>query len=140
MKPDSMLVEPDYIITTREEIAKKGTDPSFEEFGQTEPVLASFIHESLATVAGKLALSGAPTSVVQGSNEDLLGIVLTCVNALRRGRYELWKDAMTGTPMARVTPSRHQPSRVQKKSRKSVREPEEEVKGKNPGFGKGSAS
>jgi hypothetical protein len=124
MKPDSMLVEPDYIITAREEIAKKGTDPSFEEFGQTEPVLASFIHESLATVAGKLALSGAPTSVVQGSNEDLLGIVLTCVNAFRRGHYELWKDAMTGTPMAKLDNTFQTRPR---KSRKSVPEQEKEV-------------
>jgi hypothetical protein len=100
MKPDSMLVEPAHIITARQTIATKGNVDALNEFAGAEPALASFIHESLATVAGKLSLSGAPTELVQGSHEEVLAVVLTCVQALRNGHYELWKDTVVGTRLA----------------------------------------
>ncbi|HKB40642.1 MAG TPA: hypothetical protein VKD72_29725 [Gemmataceae bacterium] len=102
MKPDSMLVEPGYIVTAHEEIATNDRGEALTALAGTEPALASFICECLATVAGKLALSGAPTPVVQGAHEDVLTLVLTCVQALRRGHYELWKDSLEGTPLARI--------------------------------------
>jgi hypothetical protein len=102
MKPDSMLVEPEHIVSAGQDVATKGNGQSLTEFAQTEPALASFIYERLAVVAGKLCLSGAPTELVQGSHEDVLAVVLTCVNAMRRGHYALWKDCMVGTRMAQL--------------------------------------
>src|SRR5262245_12652650 len=102
MKPDSMLVEPAHILSARQSIISQGSADALAEFGQAEPALASFIHESLATVAGKLSLSGAPTELVQGAHEDVLGIVLTSVRALRHGHYDLWKDTVTGTRLAQL--------------------------------------
>jgi hypothetical protein len=102
MKPDSMLVEPEHIVSARQDIADKGNGAALNEFAQTEPALASFIYESLTAVAGRLCLSGAPTEVVQGSHEDVLAVVLTCVQAMRRGHYTLWKDTMTGTRLAEL--------------------------------------
>jgi hypothetical protein len=89
MKPDSMIVEPEHIISARQDVATKGNQQALNEFAQTEPALASFIYEGLAGIAGKLSLSGAPTERVQGSHEDMLGVVLTCVQAIRRGHYAL---------------------------------------------------
>ena len=117
MKPDSMLVEPAHIIRARQDVAAKGSGEALNEFANAEPALASFVHESLAAVAGKLSLSGAPTELVQGSHEDLLAVVLTCVQALRRGHYELWKDTLTGTRLAQLDKEfRAPPRRRRKKS------------------------
>lgn len=102
MKPDGMLVEPQHIVSARQNVAAKGGPETLSEVARTEPALASFVFESLAVIAGKLALSGAPTQIVQGSHEDMLALVLTCVQALRRGHYELWKDNMVGTRLAQL--------------------------------------
>jgi hypothetical protein len=104
MKPDSMLVEPEYLIGARQDVAVRGGDQVLSEIAQKEPALASFIFEGLSGVAGKLSLSGAPTPLVQGSHEDVLAIVLTCVQALRQGHFELWKDTMTDTRLAQLDP------------------------------------
>jgi hypothetical protein len=105
MKPDGMLVEPRFILAARQHVAAKGSGQTLTEYGQTEPALASFIHESLAAVAGKLSLSGAPTELVQGTHEEVLAVVLTALQALRRSHYELWKDTMTGTRLAQLDPT-----------------------------------
>jgi hypothetical protein len=105
MKPDSMLVEPEHIVNAGQDVAAKGSGQSLADFAQTEPALASFICESLANVAGKLSLSGAPTELVQGSHQDVLAVILTCVQAMRRGHYALWKDCVTGTRLAQLDPS-----------------------------------
>jgi hypothetical protein len=105
MKPDSMLVEPEHIVSSHEDVAARGCEKVLGEVGSTEPALASFIHQSLASVAGKLALSGAPTPLVQGSHEEVLTLILTCIQALRRGHYELWKDTLTGSRLAQLDPA-----------------------------------
>jgi hypothetical protein len=117
MKPDGMLVQPEHIVRARRDVAAKGSRDALDEVAGTEPALAAFVHESLAAVAGKLSLSGAPTELVQGSHEDLLAVVLTCVQALRRGHYELWKDTLTGTRLAQLDKEfRAPPKRRRKKS------------------------
>ena len=126
MKPDSMLVEPEHIIAARQDVAAKGSGQALNEFAQTEPALASFIYEGLAVVAGKLSLSGAPTELVQGSHEDVLAVVLTCVQAIRRGHYALWKDTVTGTRLAQLDPSfQPKPRRRRKKDQTNGTEQEE---------------
>jgi hypothetical protein len=99
-----MLVEPEHIVSARQDMVVKGSSEALNAFAQTEPALASFIHEGLALVAGKLSLAGAPTELVQGSHEDVLAVVLTCVQAMRRGHYALWQDTVTGTRLAQLDP------------------------------------
>jgi hypothetical protein len=115
MKPDTMLVEPEHIFSASRDVAAKGGEQFLSEVAGTEPALASFVHEGLATIAGKLALSGAPTPLVQGSHEDMLTLVLTCVQALRRGHYELWKETMTGTRLAQLDATFRAPARRRRK-------------------------
>jgi hypothetical protein len=122
MTPDSMLVEPAHIFSARQDVVERGSDGALTDFGGMEPALAAFIHEALAAVAGKLALSGAPTPLVQGVHEEILTVVLTCVQALRRGHYELWQDTVTGTRLAQLDPSL-QPKRPQRRKKKNGDDP-----------------
>lgn len=115
MKPDSMLVDFEHIARARQDVAAQGTGPAMNEFAATEPALASFIFEGLAVVAGKLSLSGAPTELVQGSHEDVLAVLLTCVQALRRGHYALWKDTAVGTRLAQLDESLAAPRKRRRK-------------------------
>ncbi len=116
MKPDSMLVEPEYIVGARQDVAARGGDEVLNEIAQNEPALASFIYEGLSAVAGKLSLSGAPTPLVQGSHEGALVIILTCVQAIRRGHFELWSDTIVGSRLAHLDPYfRLKPNRRRKK-------------------------
>jgi hypothetical protein len=121
-----MLVEPEHIVSARQDVATKGSGQALNEFAQAEPALASFIYEGLASVAGKLSLSGAPTELVQGAHEDVLAVVLTCVQAMRRGHYALWKDTVTGTRLAQLDPSfQPKPRRRRKKDQSNGTEQEE---------------
>jgi hypothetical protein len=115
MKPDGMLVEPEYIVAARQEVAAKGGDEFLTQVSGTEPALAAFIYESLAAVSGKLAIAGAPTPIVQGSHEDVLAVVLTCIQALRRGHFELWKDTMAGTRCGQFDEQFQRPKRRRRK-------------------------
>jgi hypothetical protein len=120
-----MLVELEHIVSARQDVAVKGSDESLNEFAQREPALASFIYEGLASVAGQLCLCGAPTQVVQGSHDDFLELVLTCVQAMRRGHYALWKDTVTGTRLAQLDPSLQPKPRRRKKDQTNGTEHEE---------------
>jgi hypothetical protein len=125
MKPDGMLVEPRYIIIAGQDVAARGGSRTLTEYGRGEPALAAFIHESLAAVAGKLSLSGAPTDVVQGTHEEVLAVVLTALQALRRGHYELWKDTVTGTRLAHLDPTLR-PRKGRRPNKRGGNEPREE--------------
>jgi hypothetical protein len=128
VKPDSMLVEPEYIVSARQDVAAKGCPQALNEFAQTEPALASFIYEALAVVAGKLSLSGAPTELVRGSHEDVLAVILTCIQAMRRGHYAFWKDSVTGTRLAQLDPSlQTKPRRRSRKKDQANGSEQEEV-------------
>jgi hypothetical protein len=122
-----MLVEPEHIITARKDVASKGSPQALNDFAQTEPALASFIYEGLALVAGKLSLSGAPTELVQGSHEDVISLILTCVQAMRHGHYALWKDTVTGTRLAQLDPSFQPKPRRRHKKQETTGPGQEEV-------------
>ncbi len=111
MKPDGMLIDPEVILQARQDIADQGTGKSLQAFAQVEPALAAYIYETSAGIAGKMALAGAPAEVVQGSHEDLLAVVLTCVRALRLGHYALWKDTVVGSRLAQLDASLGTPAR-----------------------------
>jgi hypothetical protein len=97
MKPDSMLVEPTHIVTARQDLGAQGYPQALEDLATREPALAAYISESMASLAGKLALSGAPTQVVQGLYNETLAVLLSSVEAQRRGHYDLWKGTIVGT-------------------------------------------
>ena len=118
MKPDSMLVEPEHILRAHEVVAARGGEGGLNDIGQAEPALAAFLQHNLTAIAGKLALTGAPTPVVQGVHEDILAVVLICIQALRHGHYALWRDTMTGTRLAQLDEAfQPPPPRRRKKDR-----------------------
>jgi len=100
MNNDAMLIEPQTIASARSSVAEQGPQTALQTLAKSEPALAMFVAESLATTAGRLALSGAPTGVVQGVHEDVLATVLTCVESIKRAHFELWKDTEMGVRLA----------------------------------------
>jgi hypothetical protein len=115
VNPDNMLVEPDLIIAARMAVGEQGTGPALLALREVEPVLADFIRESLAAVAGKLTLSGAPGPLVLGIHEEALALVLTSVQAVRRGHYQLWKETAVGTRLEALAPDLKPKRRRRKK-------------------------
>jgi hypothetical protein len=96
-RPDSMLIEPGHIVSARQQVGERGNPEALQELATREPALAAYISESMASLAGKLALSGAPTPVVQGLYNEALAVLLSSVEAQRRGHYDLWKGTIVGT-------------------------------------------
>lgn len=102
MKPDGMLVEMEHLEAALQGIASRGCEEALADLKTIEPALADFIGHHLVLVAGKMALSGAPTPVVAGVHGDLSMLVLVAVQSLRRGHYQYWKDTMSGTRLAQL--------------------------------------
>jgi hypothetical protein len=115
VKPDGMLIDPDLIVQARQAVGTKGSAKALAEFSEAEPALAAYIHETLAATAGRLTLAGAPTPLVQAAHEEVLTLVLTCVESQRRGHYEYWKDSMTGTRLGQLDESLRPRKRRKKK-------------------------
>ncbi|NBO93874.1 MAG: hypothetical protein EBV06_16430 [Planctomycetia bacterium] len=95
--PDSMLVHHTHIIAARGQIAETGHQAALEGLLQREPALAAYVSQAMATIAGKMALAGAPSEVVQGVHSDLMMLMLSSLEASRAAQYELWKDSILGT-------------------------------------------
>jgi hypothetical protein len=109
MKPDSMIVDPEHIVKALQKVAPH-PQRSLARFQQQEPALAAFIGDQLSALAGRLALAGAPTDVVQTAHAEALRVVLGSVEALRRGHYDLWKDTTFGQRLRpRKTPRPRRP-------------------------------
>ena len=115
-KPDSMIVEPEFIASVGEEVASKGVGDSFGELWELEPALASYIGRNLTMISGKVTLSGAPTEFARSIHEDVLTVILTVIQAQRRGHYEMWKDTMEGEDRR---PSPQSTDRGSEKNRKT---------------------
>lgn len=110
MKPDSMIVEPEFIMKAVEGICERGAARALKDLQGREPALAAFVQDRLATLAGRLALSGAPHKVVRGAHEEILVLVLGALEALQRSHYELWKETALEGRLARPEDQR-QPRR-----------------------------
>jgi hypothetical protein len=99
MKPDSMLIEPGHIVEARQDLGERGFAQALADLSNREPALAAYIAESMASMAGKLALSGVRTEVVQGLYNEAMAVLLSSVEAQRRGHYDLWKGTIVGTKL-----------------------------------------
>lgn len=75
-------------------ISSQSSTFACEDLAEFEPALARFIAHGSETVAGRLALSGAPTELVQAVYGDVLRMSLKAVQAMRRGQFEYWKADM----------------------------------------------
>jgi hypothetical protein len=77
-------------------IKEHGLHQAHKDLFHFEPALARFIAHGCETVAGRLALSGAPTELVQAVYGDVLSMSLKAVQAMRRGQFEYWNADMSG--------------------------------------------
>jgi hypothetical protein len=65
--------------------------------------------QAMATIAGKMALAGAPTEVVQGVHADVLLVMLSSLEASRAAEYELWEGTVVGTRLEALTKAEPEP-------------------------------
>ena len=102
---DAGLISPDIMRDVLDEPVPQDKDTDIlEAIGSREPVLASYVAQSLLAISGKLALSGAPPELVCGCHEDLLEVISASVRAVWRGYDEFWK----GTDLEKMLkPARH---------------------------------
>ena len=96
IKPHSMLVEFEMIAAAKATLAERGPYPLLEQLAKQEPALGQYVGEAAMIIAGKTALCGAPTEVTRGVHQDLVGLVMVCLGAVRRGTYEVWQDTEVG--------------------------------------------
>ena len=118
---DSTLVAPPSLLEAQHQVSVSGPESDLEALRQTEPLLAAYIHEQLATISGKLVLSDAPVSVAKGVYGDALMVVLTAVRAYQHAHLALWRDCIAGTPLAKLDPN---PPRRKARRRKKSDRPE----------------
>lgn len=97
---DGMLVTGSVLRQSRQQVnrqlQKEGLQPALLELATFEPKLVRFVEHGGQQIAGRLALTGAPTEVVQGVFLDIVQLTLIAVQAMRRGQYEYWKDEVLG--------------------------------------------
>lgn len=126
MNTDAMLVDSQCLADAIGQVPPAEVPRVFEHLQQQEPVLAGHIGESLIAIAGRLALSGAPTELVQGVHGDLLHLVLGALQALRFGHYRLWRECVPAErlPDPEVPPPA--PPKVRGKLRKRRRDDDQE--------------
>jgi hypothetical protein len=124
-RPDSMLIEPGHIVAARQDVGEDGQPGSLEDLATREPALAAYISEGMASLAGKLALSGAPTPIVQGLYGEALTLLLSSVEAQRRGHYDLWKGTVVGTRLENLVGEKPPAKPRKKRGRKTDAEGEQ---------------
>ena len=93
---DQAVVSPVALQAAITELNREGAEKLLSNIQQAEPELGPFIHHMALQVAGKLALAGAPTDIVQGVHTDLLAACALIYLALRKGSYEIWRDTALG--------------------------------------------
>ncbi len=91
---DGMLVGQVTLLHACEEVdelaAENGAQGPIDELAAFEPTLASYIDAHCEAIAGRLALTGAPSPVVQGIYRSILLMTVSAVQAMRRGQYDYW--------------------------------------------------
>jgi hypothetical protein len=101
--PDSMLVKHTHIMDARTRISEQGHQAALEALLDREPALAAYMSQAMATIAGKMALAGAPTEIVQGVHADVLLVMLSSLEASRAAEYELWEGTVVGSRLEALT-------------------------------------
>ena len=90
------LINANIILEAQETLCEKGATMLFEELLEIEPELGQALADRATSVAGKLALTGAPHSLICGCYSDLLEIVVLCFHAVRIANARLWQDVEIG--------------------------------------------
>src|SRR5262249_2974910 len=98
VKHDGMLVS-DVVLSQSCQQAdavasEKGAQGLVDELAAFEPILARYIDTRSEIIAGRLALTGAPTPVVQRGYGEMMARPIPPVLAMRRGQHNYWSGSM----------------------------------------------
>jgi hypothetical protein len=90
-KASDGMVHARTVLETVLQLQRQGTEPSMRQLEQSEPDLAEYLLESLSDLHQRLgALGGSPGRTRRVYRRMEL-MTLICIQALRKGHYELWK-------------------------------------------------
>jgi len=105
VRPDSMLVSVEMITEASSKLSPDDAAAALDSLAECEPELTGYVARSMMAIAGKLALSGAPSEVVRGFFDDAIVVALTSIRALRVGHYELWRETQVGSRLGQLDES-----------------------------------
>lgn len=75
----------------------QSSDSPIERFSEQEPLLADFVEDFAARIAGKMVCSGVDAEITRGAVGEVVVSTVIALEALRNAHYELWKaDNQTG--------------------------------------------
>jgi hypothetical protein len=81
------------ILQTLQELTRTGTTPVLEHLEQVEPDLASYLMETLTTIYHQILGLDGSAKKSRRIYRQVQSLALVCIIALRKGHYELWRQA-----------------------------------------------
>lgn len=79
-------------------LRRQGVDRAMQRLEQIEPDLAEFVLEHLSLVYSELVRLGGPPKRTQRVYREIQTLVLSSIEALRQGHYELWREEKAAEP------------------------------------------
>ncbi len=104
---DSAIIGGEALRKAVDRVADQKSE-ALECLGEREPVLAEFIDRTLTAIAGRMALSGAPSEIVKDCHEHITCVVLISLEASRIAHYELWEEAADGKHLEKISAQNEQ--------------------------------
>ena len=93
------------VLQTLAEFQRRGSTDAMRTLEAVEPDLTEYFLEALTSIHQEiLALGGAPKKS-QRAYRSVQTLVLVSIAALRRGHYETWRQANSGTRLDQLDPS-----------------------------------
>ena len=97
------------VLQTLMEVRRQGVTAALEHLERIEPHLAEYVMETLSVIHQKLLALGAPARKTQLVYRHVQLLVLVCLQSLRRGHHELWRQQM-GEGLKQLDPSADEPN------------------------------
>lgn len=92
MSPHDEIVSREAITQILLRARRDGWQAIFGMLEHQEPALTAYALAMADLLAEKLSNGGAPVSVVRCVHREMITAELVCIEAMRQGSRELWKD------------------------------------------------
>ena len=80
-------------------LRRQGSHRALHELEQVEPDLTNYLLENLTDIPQRILALGGPAKASQRVFMNVQRLTLVCINALRRGHFELWKQSEAGAEL-----------------------------------------
>ena len=87
------------VLDAEMSLRRLGSHRALHELEQVEPDLTSYLLESLTDIHQSILTLGGTSKASQRAFMEVQRLALVCINALRRGHFELWKQSDAGAQL-----------------------------------------